>query len=181
MGSMSKLVVAILSTLSLSALACSPDTDPGPGPAPTASVVDARLVAESRDAFVARGDDYRYTQFSQSWTGSWGRTEQVVRAGAVIERVVVRGNTADDGARAVEERVEESGATLGTTEGGHPVSTIPQLYDVCVNDILTQDPEHNILGLGFHDDGVLAYCTYRPKGCVDDCNIGVVIDTVVFE
>ncbi|HMR76283.1 MAG TPA: hypothetical protein PKD61_14270 [Polyangiaceae bacterium] len=127
---------------------------------------------------VAAGNSYSYSRrFDTSFGASWYRTTIRVINGDVVERVVEDHYHADGNV------ITETSASqnLGDSSFGHPVKTMPELYDECRNEVLTQDPEKNEITLGFFDSGVLQYCFYRQKGCVDDCTVGVTIEMLNFD
>lgn len=76
--------------------------------------------------------------------------------------------------------MDGEGAALGSHEAGAAIRTVDELYSVCRDEVLTQNAFANDFYLSFRDDGVLNYCEYAPKDCVDDCSSGVNITDLEF-
>lgn len=137
---------------------------------PTPTDVDV-----SREEFQRLESDasgYTYGRYFQSWTEEWHRTTIVVEGGAVVSRSYVDSSDTS---------WTESGADLGSHEAGHPVATMPELYDECEDDVLTVDPASNEVVFEVDELGLLRRCTFTPIECEDDCTEGVAIESIEFE
>jgi len=155
-------VKSILASTSLLAFAACAD--------PTPTEVDA-----SREEFARLESDasgYTYARYFQSFTGDWHRTTITVSGGVVVQR------SYED---SYETTWTETGADLGSHEIGHPVATMPELYDECENDVLTVDPASNEVVFEVDEQGLLRRCTYTPIECEDDCTSGISIESLEFE
>ena len=123
---------------------------------------------EAWDAFRdAHGGDYRYTSVLATWTGHLETTTL-----DVTDNVVVARAWEDVDSEGTVAMYSEDAASLGAHPRGAAPLTIDEIYDRCASEILTQDPSENSFYLAFADDGVLAHCSYVPKGCVDGCDPG---------
>lgn len=127
------------------------------------------------------GGYYRYETSFGSWAGFGDKTTLTVQNEMVIARAYEAyqsdGNT---GETETTESWTEEGAEVGSHEAGADPVTIDALYSRCQNEILTQNTLANDIYLEFRDDGMLYYCQYAPKSCVDDCSTGVIIDRLEF-
>jgi hypothetical protein len=153
-----------------------PDAAPDPGPAPDAGGVE--LLAESlaawQDMKAADDGTYGYTRTSLSFTGFHSTTRFVVADDVVVRRTFEGYDENDQ----LVESFDEQGDEVGSNQGAAPVYTIDELYEVCRDGVLTQDPEANQLFLGFLADGILDHCLYVPNDCADDCSMGVDIESI---
>jgi len=120
----------------------------------------------------AEAPGYTYARYFESWTGTWFRTTVSVEGGVVV-------------ARSYEDSSEvvwiETGAELGSHEAGYDALTMPELYEECRDEVLTQDPESNEVVFLTDERGLLQTCTYRPLECDDDCTLGIAIESVQFD
>jgi hypothetical protein len=132
-------------------------------------------LATSRAEFERQASDasgYTYARYFVSFTGAWHRTTIAVEDGVVVSR------SYED---SYETTWTETGADLGSHEAGHPVATMPELYDECGDEILTVDSESNEVVLEIDEQGLLRRCTYTPIDCDDDCTFGISIESIEFE
>ena len=132
-------------------------------------------VEVSRSEFQRLSDDasgYTYARYFESFTGAWHRTTITVENDVVVSR------SYED---SYETTWIETGADLGSHELGHPVATMPELYDECEDDVLTVDPASNEVVFEVDEQGVLRRCTYTPLECDDDCTSGIAIESIEFE
>ena len=155
-----------------------PDPAPDAAPAPDAGPDRLALLAESltvwQETKAADDGTYGYTHTTQSFTGYRTITTFVVADDVVVRRTF----EAYDENNQLVESFEEQGDQVGSNQEGAPVYTIDQIYEVCGDEVLTQDPGANELILRFHPDGILEACFYRPLDCQDDCLMGVEIDSL---
>lgn len=117
----------------------------------------------------ARGDSYTYTRGFESWVGFGHETTITVNDGVVIERSYKEYDKHDR----VTDSYTEKGNEVGRNQHGETPMTMEELYDLCAKEILTRDPEDNVLNLELTAEGLLQSCTYRPKNCADDCTEGI--------
>jgi hypothetical protein len=75
---------------------------------------------------------------------------------------------------------DETGGQIGqypTDATVGPASTMEQLFTECES-ILARNPAEYDVNLELDlARGIPLRCTYRPKGCVDDCTFGFIIAT----
>ena len=159
----------------------SPDaTPPDATPPDASSPAREDLLAESllvwQDLKAADDGTYQYTRSSSSFTGYRSTTTFVVEDDVVVRRSF-EGYDEND---VLVDSFDEQGAEVGSDQevGAKPVHNIDELYEICRDEVLTQDLETNYLYLTFRDDGVLELCTYVPRDCADDCGEGVEVDSL---
>ena len=119
---------------------------------------------------------YRYASRNVGWTGDSSRTTVDV----VNDAVVARAYTSFDAEGAEVMSWTEDTASLGSHPEGAAPLTIDQIYERCGSEILSKDAEKNWITLTFSEDGVLAHCSYFPRTCADDCDVGFSIDSLEF-
>jgi hypothetical protein len=179
----SSLLVFVIASLSIGMTAGCGDSDPDAAPpdatpAPDAGPDRQALVAESLTVWqeVKAADDgtYGYTWTTSSFTGYRTITTFVVSNDVVVRRTY----EAYDENNQLVDSFDEQGDQVGSNPGGRPVYTIDQIYEVCRDEVLTQDPEAHAFFLSFHPDGILEACLYRSLTCQDDCQMGVQIDSL---
>jgi hypothetical protein len=157
----------------------SPDASPPDANPPDASPPAREdLLAESLLVWqgLKAADDgtYQYTRSSSSFSGYRSTTTFVVEADVVVRRAF----EGYDENGVLVDSFDEQGAEVGSNEGAEPVRTIDELYEICRDEVLTQDPDSNYFYLTFRDDGVLELCVYVPRDCADDCGDGVEISSL---
>jgi predicted small lipoprotein YifL len=156
----------------------SPEETPPDAAPPDAAPTDEARLAESLRAWqdLEAADDgrYRYARYTSSFTGSRATTTFEVVDDVVTRRTYEA--LEPDGT--LGESFDERGAEVGTNAGAAPPHTIDELYEICKNDVLTQDRAQNNILLTFHENGVLEYCEYSLIDCADDCGEGVDITSI---
>ena len=157
----------------------SPDANPPDASPPDASPAAREdLLAESllvwQDLKAADDGTYQYTRSDSSFSGYRSTTTFVVEADVVVRRAF----EGYDENGVLVDSFEEQGAEVGSNEGAAPAHTIDELYEICRDEVLTQDPDDNDFYLTFRDDGILELCVYVPTDCADDCDEGVEIDSL---
>lgn len=158
----------------------SPETPPDATPPDAGPPTNEERLAESLSAWMElkAADDgtYQYSRSNSSFSGYRNRTTFLVENDVVVRRSFEE--TDPDGA--VSDSFVEEGAEVGSNEGtgADPALTIEELYEICRDEVLTQDPERNIIELRLRDDGILEYCFYVPRDCADDCAEGVEIENL---
>lgn len=156
----------------------SPNTPPDANPPDARPPAKEEILAESLSAWtqLKAADDgtYQYTRSDSSFSGYRNTTTFLVENDVVVRRSFEEFDANDT----LVDSFDEEGAQVGSTEGtsAAPVHTIDELYEICRDEVLTQDPESNTISLELRDDGVLSYCFYVPNDCADDCAEGVDID-----
>jgi len=117
-------------------------------------------------------DRRRISRFS----GTEDSTQVEIRNDAPTWRRVWNGNVFADGGSwvlAADQRGSQIGQDAGA-DWGFPASTVEQLLAEC-DTILARDPAEYVLDLELSPDagGVPWICTYRGRGCSDDCEVGI--------
>ncbi|WMI64572.1 hypothetical protein RBH94_10920 [Aestuariibaculum sp. YM273] len=126
-------------------------------------------------------NSYSYTVSSRSVFGSGTNTSITVLDGKVTSRVYeaytlyneVSGNYLGFENRIVLEAYTESYETLGTHTSGAPALTIDELYNTCLSEYLSVDPDDNHVTFNYDSNNIIENCYYVPDGCMDDCAVGV--------
>ena len=166
-------------------------TDAGPAPVADGIGTDAaegdqlaRLAASRarlQGLLDAAGGRYRYVRTTTSWAGYDADTTFAVAAGAVVERRyrVTRPGPHGHG-EVVDHAWTEAGPKVGSHDEGHPVQTLPALYDECASHIAAarRHPEMLVLFFDLDDAGLLRTCGVVAKGCADDCFDGIGLDSI---
>jgi len=68
---------------------------------------------------------------------------------------------------------------VGTHEHGAPLKLMEELYQECLEKVLSQDPQKNTIWFDIHENGVLRTCQYSEVTCPDYCRKGVLVETLV--
>lgn len=125
----------------------------------------------------ANGDDYQYEVHFSAMTGGGGMTLLEVRDDKVVMRTFEA-----RGVNGPTEQWTERGAKLGSHENAAPLRTVGELYEICREEVLTQDRTVYNLYLEFGDDGVLKECqyAYKPEDVGDAMASGVLISALRF-
>lgn len=122
------------------------------------------------------GDSYDYTIQTISWTGYGTRTSLQVNNGEVVSRSFEAFQQSHEtGDEEILETYNETVSDLGSHEEGAPVLTIDELYEICASEYLVVDASENTIYFETDDQGLLSTCGFVPKGCMDDCYIGLSI------
>jgi hypothetical protein len=138
----------------------------------------AKSLATWEEQRGANGNSYTYTSSFTSFTGLHGRTTFVVEDGVVVERHYKQSHV-DAGQDPI--TWSEFGDEVGNNPQGFRPRLIDDLYAECSQEVLTQERESNWIDLWIdRDTEILRSCTYRPLGCMDDCQRGVNIGTLTF-
>lgn len=139
-----------------------------------------RVLASQRTwqaALQKRGGAYAYVTGFRSWVGFGHERRVAVAAGKVVEHTYL---AFDRDGKTTETWIER-GASVGSHAGGSPPPTMDQLYEECLNDVLTKDPGQHAFYVAFFADGLLADCSYRHKQCADDCSEGPEIHAILWQ
>lgn len=125
-----------------------------------------RLKAEHKNS-------YRYSVLELSVTNHGSETSITVKNGKVTARDYVAFLISEeDGSRIVLSTYSEKGKDLGSHSEGAPAVTIDDLYDTCLAEYLSVDPETNTVYFDTNETGVIALCGFVPHLCQDDCFVG---------
>lgn len=122
-------------------------------------------------------NSYEYTVGTSSFTGYITQTKIMVKNGVVNARKYAH-NYDDESERPLDELKEiyaEDKFNLNTHEEGFKPITIDEIYSTCAGTYLVVDEVENKISFAVDDLGLLKYCGYYPKGCLDDCSRGVSI------
>lgn len=120
-------------------------------------------------------NSYSYTSDFVSYVGFGNETKIQVQNGKAISREYFEFNSKREKTYSYSEKI----STLGLNKKGAKVKTIDALYKQCQN-ILDKKSENTNIYLGFDKKGLLSYCLYSAKNCVDDCSLGVKIKNIEF-
>lgn len=78
----------------------------------------------------------------------------------------------------IERSYSEKMNSLGSHKYGSARVTISEIYEVCKNDWLSQDAKNNEYLLLLDEDEIIKICSYRPKYCADDYDVGISIQSL---
>lgn len=145
---------------------------------PESTLTSSASLPAARAALGALGDNYQYVRRSSGFTGLSIQTTVGVETAQVTLRTYVSWQWGEGGVAEIVEEWSETGASVGSHEGGHGAVTLGQLYDVCETDILTRDPATHEIILRVFASGLIATCLAIPHGCADDCGDGFTIESV---
>ena len=138
--------------------------------------VEQQIAQESLSAWqeaMGMSDDGAYC-LSRSYTSAFGptwTTQAHFVNGSPAEWITCEGSAQSDDSLECTQ-----GADGATPERDLP--TMEALYERCMSDILTQDPETHVIEIEVNAEGFLVTCWSRPINCADDCTDGVFIDSV---
>ncbi len=116
---------------------------------------------------------YRYSVLEISVSNYGNETAITVEKGKVTTRVYKAFTISEvDGSRSIYSTYSEKNKDLGTHPEGAPAVTIDDLYDTCLGEYLSVDPDGNTIYFDTNDAGVISSCGYVPDLCQDDCFVG---------
>ncbi|MBE9583709.1 hypothetical protein IM792_04555 [Mucilaginibacter sp. JRF] len=78
----------------------------------------------------------------------------------------------------VYEQWNESSASIGSHHSGANALTIDQVYDKYRTEWLKVSSKDNDVFFEAKNDGLITMCGYVPKGCMDDCFVGIRISEI---
>jgi hypothetical protein len=108
------------------------------------------------------------------------KTTIEVKQGRVIARKHQAWMLDTKGKQLPKESWSEQGKEVGKHTNGPAPKTLTALYALCKQILATKSPSQYKLRVSVDKRGLLKTCTYRAKGCVDDCTLGFSIDSLVF-
>jgi len=122
-------------------------------------------------------NSYEYTVNAASFTGYYSLTRIMVKNGIVASRTFLDNDVFEDKRPAGQavEKYTEGMAELNTHENGFKAITIDEIYATCAGTYLVVNEKENEISFSVDDLGLIKYCGYYPKGCMDDCSRGVSI------
>jgi len=125
-------------------------------------------------------NSYHYTAYSGSVFGASASTTIYVVDGKVIGRDYKEyrrsGNGSSD--NVLVDGWNESENDIGSHKNGQDALTLDQIYDKAKNVWLKADKKSNDISFEVDANGLIASCGYVPKGCQDDCFIGITITSI---
>ncbi len=124
------------------------------------------------------GNSYIYQTTFVSWAGFGSVTELKIIDGIVTSRIYQEFRINEtNGEREVVDIYSETKVDLGIHEKGAAPATIDELYNSCASEYLIADEKQNTLYFETELNGLMNLCGFVPKGCMDDCYIGVRINS----
>jgi hypothetical protein len=134
--------------------------------------------AESIDNWNAlksiNGNSYTYQTTSISWINLGSITELKVVDGIVTSRIYQQFLINEtNGEREIIDSYTETVDNLGVNENGTLPLTIDELYSTCASEYLTVDVNNNTIYFETALNGLMTLCGFVPNGCLDDCYMGV--------
>ena len=121
----------------------------------------------------AHKNTYRYSILELSVSNYGSETTITVEKGKVTAREYEYFAISEvDGSRIVISTYSEEKKDLSTHSEGAPPVTIEDLYDTCLGEYLSVDPDGNTIYFDTNDAGVISLCGYVPNLCQDDCFVG---------
>ncbi|WP_338358294.1 hypothetical protein [Yeosuana marina] len=128
------------------------------------------------------GASYVYEISTTSFSGYKSTTQITVQNDIVVSRTYESYSIYDENNtylgyenRLITSSYTESSETLGTNTDGASPLTIDELYDTCLSDYLSIDPDTNTITFNVNDFNIISDCYYIPDGCQDDCTFGITI------
>lgn len=129
------------------------------------------------------GASYIYDVSFKSFSGFSSVTKITVIDNKVLKRAYNSYSRFDEDGKELKngealreiESYEETESTIGQNSSGAKALIIDDLYETCLKDVLTVKEIENEIIFTASDNGLLKTCVYIPKGCQDDCSMGVSI------
>ncbi len=122
-------------------------------------------------------NSYTYETSFTSWTGYTNKTIISIINGVPISRsyeeFIYRGP--DSKVEKLDSFVEDS-SNLNSNDKGVKAVNIEEIYKQCISDYLKVDPKVNEISFEVDSNGIMSYCGYIPKNCMDDCDKSVRIE-----
>lgn len=128
------------------------------------------------------GASYVYEISTASFSGHGSTTQITVQNDIVVSRTYESYSIYDENNtylgyenRLITSSYTENSETLGTNTDGASPLTIDELYNTCLSDYLSVDPDTNTITFNVNDFNIISNCYYVPDGCQDDCKFGITI------
>lgn len=128
----------------------------------------------------ASANSYKYVVNKGSFTGVGFETTITVVGGVISTRSFVQYQLLNSGVKTIVEQWEEkqSNHDIGSHTDALEALTLDQVYDKAKNDWLKADTKTNDVYFETDANGLIADCGYVPKGCQDDCFVGISITSI---
>ena len=127
-------------------------------------------------------NSYSYISYSGSVFGGYTETKIVVRNGSVKERSYLLGSyTYNQGQAPVLQILKswtEDSAVLNTHQEGALPATLDEIYTQASTKWLNVEKNKNDIYFSVDSTGLIKSCGYVPKGCQDDCFVGINIKSI---
>nr|WP_294950558.1 hypothetical protein [uncultured Mucilaginibacter sp.] len=125
------------------------------------------------------GNSYSYVTYYGSWTGSYAESKITVQKGKVVARnFLFMRPAAVQGGTDTLKNWSESGSTLNSHTDGFEGLTLDEVYLKARNEWLKVDKAKNDIFFQANNNGLISLAGYVPKGCQDDCLIGIHVKDV---
>ncbi|WP_318309230.1 hypothetical protein [Flagellimonas crocea] len=124
-------------------------------------------------------NSYRYTVNQGSWVGFSSKTTITVESGTITERSFQFTNTGGISSEIPEDELEwtETADEIGFHANGAAPLTMDEVYDKAKNDWLRNRTDATPY-FETMDNGLISTCGYVEKGCIDDCFVGIHIESI---
>lgn len=123
-------------------------------------------------------NSYSYISYSGSIFGTSSETKIIVQNGVVTGREYTLYKSQGPNPPAVVTTWTEDQATLNTHPSGASAITLDEVYAKAKTEWLTVNKNDNDIVFETDSNGLITSCGYVPKGCMDDCFIGINIRSV---
>lgn len=125
-------------------------------------------------------NSYIYTTQRNSWTGHSGRMIITVNHGKIVARnyMVTGPDNENEGVVKTYEEWQEDEATLNFHTSVGTSLTLDKVYEKAKNEWLKADEKNNYIHFEAKNNGMISSCGYVPKGCADDCFMGITITEI---
>lgn len=121
-------------------------------------------------------NSYVFSLVQSSVFGFGSTTTITVENGAVTQRAFEAYQRTDTpGEKEITRSWVENQDELNSNDEGAPPMTIDEIYNACDKDILSVNPADNFIDFKTDANGIIRLCTFFPKNCADDCNVGFVL------
>nr|WP_321413354.1 hypothetical protein [uncultured Allomuricauda sp.] len=124
-------------------------------------------------------NSYRYTVIQSSWVGFSTKTTITVEAGTITERSFLYTSTEGLSSEIPEDELAwtETNDEIGIHARGAEPLTLDNIYERAETDWLLDRPSATSY-FETMDNGIISICGYVEKNCVDDCFIGIHIESI---
>ncbi|MGN7820027.1 hypothetical protein ACTJJB_07840 [Chitinophaga sp. 22536] len=127
----------------------------------------------------ATGNTYRYKTTAGSWTGYGDEMTVTVKDGKIVHRSYVakhydRNNPPQI---VIDATWEEDETTLNTHTDMPGSMTLDEIYEKARYEWLIKRDDASVY-FEANNNGMISNCGYVPKGCMDDCFIGISIPLI---
>lgn len=125
------------------------------------------------------GNTYKYTVVNSSWTGFSWETSITVQKGVITNRSFKYISTGGESNNIPQNELQwvEEASEIGTHMNGAKPITLDEVYDLAEKTWLSNKGDVKIY-FEAKNNGMISLCGYVENACVDDCFIGVNINSV---